>query len=126
MSLLPLESLALVGAACAAIAVISYRRQLLDASGVAAAVATGLVIGLLGDPAWLFVLLVYMVSSFGATKWRFDRKLAMGVAEGKRGERTWKNVLANGSPAAAIAALAGLTPWVFPAGTAGFVFLTAI
>jgi len=99
---------------------------MLDASGVSAAVVTWLIIGLLGHPAWLLVLLVYMVSSFAATKLRFEKKLAMGVAEGKRGERTWRNVLANGSPAAAIAALTGLTPWIFPPGAAGFVFLTAI
>lgn len=121
-----LESLATVGAACAAIAAISFKRRMLDGPGVAAAVVIGLIIGVLGHPAWLLVLLVYMVSSFGATKVRFDKKLAMGVAEGKRGERTWRNVLANGSPAAAIAALTGLAPWLFPEGTAGFVFLTAI
>src|SRR5882672_7449278 len=92
----PLANLAVVVGVCAAIAVVSYKKQLLDRSGIVAAVATGLVIGLLGDPAWLFVLLVYMVSSFAATKLRFQRKLEMGVAEGKRGERTWHNVLANG------------------------------
>src|SRR6266545_1243256 len=114
-----LESLAVVGAACAAIAAISFRRRMLDGPGVAAAVVTGLIIGVLGHPAWLLVLLFYMVSSFGATRLRFERKLAMGVAEGRRGERTWRNVLANGSPAAAVAALTGLAPWLFPEGTAG-------
>jgi uncharacterized protein (TIGR00297 family) len=50
----------------------------------------------------------------------------MGVAEGKRGERSWRNVVANGAPPAAIAAVAGLVPAAFPPGAAGLVFLTAI
>lgn len=121
-----LENLATVVGVCAAIAVVSYKKRLLDRTGIVAAVATGLVIGLLGDPAWLFVLLVYMVSSFAATKLRFQKKLEMGVAEGKRGERTWHNVLANGLIPAIVAALAGLVPSLFPPGTSGLVFLTAI
>ncbi len=120
------ESLLLVGAVCAAIAGLSIKRKLLDLSGTAAAVAVGLVIGVLGHPAWLFVLLVYMVSSFAATKYRFARKVEMGVAEGKRGERSWRNVAANGAVPAAVAAVAGLYPQALPPGTSGFVFLTAI
>jgi len=123
---LGLESLLAVGAVCAAIAAVSYRKQLLDHTGIAAAVAVGVIIGVLGHPAWLAVLLFYMVSSFVATRYRFERKLEMGVAEGKRGERTWRNVVANGSPPAAVAALAGLLPSAFPPGAAGYVFLTAI
>lgn len=120
------ESLVLVGAVCAAIAGLSLWRKQLDLPGTAAAVAVGVVIGLLGHPAWLFVLLVYMVSSFGATKYRFQRKLQMGVAEGKRGERSWRNVVANGGVPAAVAAVAGLCPWALPQGTAGLLFLSAI
>lgn len=121
-----LESLLAVGGVCAAIAAISYKKRLLDPTGIAAAVGTGLIIGVLGHPSWLFVLLVYMVSSFAATKYRFDRKLEMGIAEGARGERTWKNVVANGAPPAAIAAVAGILPGAFPPGASGYVFLTAI
>ncbi len=123
---LSLWSLASVGGVCLAIAVVAYRKQLLDATGIVAAVAVGLTIGVLGHPAWLGVLLFYMVSSFAATKYRFQKKLEMGVAEGKRGERTWKNVVANGAPPAAIAAVAGLMPGAFPPGASGLVFLTAI
>jgi len=115
-----------VAGVCAAIAVVSYRKRLLDLTGIAAAVGVGLVIGILGHPAWLGVLLFYMVSSFIATKYRFEKKREMGVAEGERGERTWKNVVANGAPPAAIAAMAGLVPGWFPAGASGYVFLTAI
>ncbi len=120
------ESLLLVGGVCAAIAGLSIKRRLLDAPGTAAAVAVGMAIGILGHPAWLFVLLVYMVSSFAATKYRFERKLQLGVAEGKRGERSWRNVVANGGVPTAVAAIAGLYPAAFPPGTSGLVFLTAI
>jgi uncharacterized protein (TIGR00297 family) len=122
----PVFGWAVVGGVCTAIAVVSYKRQLLDTTGTAAAVVLGLIIGVLGSPAWLLVLLVYMLSSFGATKWRFQKKLEMGVAEGRRGERTWRNVVANGSPPAIVAALAGLAYPLFPPGTSGLVFLTAI
>ncbi len=120
------ESLVLVGAVCAAIAGLSLERHLLDLPGTAAAVVVGLVIGILGHPTWLFVLLVYMVSSFAATKYRFERKLQMGVAEGTRGERSWRNVVDNGGVPAAVAAVTGLYPAAFPPGTSGLVFLTAI
>ncbi|HKZ60768.1 MAG TPA: DUF92 domain-containing protein [Candidatus Thermoplasmatota archaeon] len=120
------ESVLLVGAVCAAIAGLALRRRLLDLSGTAAAVGVGLVIGLFGHPAWLFVLLLYMVSSFAATKYRFARKLEMGVAEGRRGERSWRNVAANGAVPAAVAAVAGLYPEALPPGISGLVFLTAI
>ncbi len=122
----PLENLLAVGGACVAIAGISYRRKLLDRPGIVAAVATGLVIGILGDPAWLFVLLVYLVSSFAATRYRFQRKLELGVAEGRRGERTWHNVVANGLPPSAIAVVWGLAPDLIPPGGSGLLFLTAI
>jgi uncharacterized protein (TIGR00297 family) len=115
-----------VGGVCLAIAAVSYRKQLLDAGGIVAAVAVGLVIGILGNPVWLAVLLLYMVSSFAATKWRFAKKLEMGVAEGRRGERTWENVVANGAAPSIVAAAAGLAPQLFPQGTSGYVFLAAI
>lgn len=121
-----LWGLASVGGVCAGIAAVAYRKKLLDATGIVAAVAVGLVIGVLGHPAWLGVLLFYMVSSFAATKYRFERKRQMGVAEGQRGERTWRNVVANGAPPASIAALAGLFPQAFPPGASGYIFLTAI
>ena len=126
MQPVPLENLAVVGALCLAIAVIAFKRGLLDRSGIAAAVAVGLLIGVLGHPAWLIVLLVYLVSSFAATRYRFQKKQEMGVAEGRRGERSWKNVVANGSPPAAVAAFAGLLPELFPGGISGLVFLSAI
>lgn len=115
-----------VGAVCFAIAWISYWKSLLDTPGLVAAVGTGLVIGILGDPAWLFVLLVYLVSSFVATRYRYAKKKEMGVAEGRRGERTWHNVVANGAPPAAIAVLWGLAPDVLPPASSGVLFLTAI
>ncbi|HEX9710142.1 MAG TPA: DUF92 domain-containing protein [Candidatus Thermoplasmatota archaeon] len=122
----PLENLLAVGAICVFIAGVSYRRNLLDGAGLVAAVAIGLVIGILGDPAWLFVLLVYLVSSFAATRYRFQRKMEMGVAEGRRGERTWHNVVANGLPPAAVAAVWGLAPDLLPASSSGLLFLSAI
>jgi uncharacterized protein (TIGR00297 family) len=121
-----LEGLLTVGGVCLAIAAISYRKNLLDKPGIASAVAAGLVIGVLGDPAWLFVLLVYLVSSFAATRYRYQKKKEMGVAEGRRGERSWQNVLANGAPPAFIAVLWGLWPEALPPGGSGLVFLTAI
>lgn len=123
---IPLESLVAVGAVCAAIAWVSYWKNLLDTPGLVAAVGTGLIIGVLGDPAWLFVLLVYLVSSFVATRYRYQKKKEMGVAEGRRGERSWHNVVANGAPPALVAALWGLAPDVLPPESSGVLFLTAI
>jgi uncharacterized protein (TIGR00297 family) len=108
-------------AVCGALAGLAYWRGLLTAHGSAAAFLMGLAIGAFGGVEWVVVLLVFLVTSFAATRYRFEAKRAMGQQEGTRGERGAANVVANGL-VACVAALAH--PWLGDASSA--LFLVAV
>lgn len=97
-----------VTAFCAVMAVGTYYRRIFNLSGSVAAFFVGIVIGICGDVLWLLLLLVFLLASFGATKFRFEWKKAEGFQEGKKGERSWRNVAANGAIPTAIAFLSFL------------------
>jgi uncharacterized protein (TIGR00297 family) len=97
---------ALVVVLCAVLSVLSYRLKLLTASGSVASFAIGMVIGLFGSVLWLAALIVFAVLGFVVTRYRLQVKIRKRVQEGARGERTYRNVLANGLVPAIIALLA--------------------
>jgi uncharacterized protein (TIGR00297 family) len=117
---------------CAAMAAVSYQRKIFDLSGSLSAFVVGMVIGIFGNVLWLILLLVFLMSSFGATKYRFEWKKSEGFQEGTKGERTWKNVFANGAVPALIAILSFVSEaaepsgGVFPKDVASFMFVAAI
>jgi uncharacterized protein (TIGR00297 family) len=65
-----------------------------------------MVIGLFGSILWLGALIVFAVLGFVVTRYRLQVKIRTGVQEGKKGERTYRNVLANGLIPAVVALLA--------------------
>jgi uncharacterized protein (TIGR00297 family) len=90
------EGLAIVVVLCATLTVLSYKFNLLTISGALASFAVGMIIGTLGGIGWLVTLIVFTFMGFGVTKFRFRLKEVKGLQEGKKGERTYRNVLANG------------------------------
>lgn len=82
-----------------------YRLGILDFLGTLAAVTLGIVIGLFAGFEWLFLLVVFLVLGYSATKYRYSYKESLGVAEKGRGRRGLDNVLANGLVPASIAVL---------------------
>lgn len=92
----PLESLLLLLVLCGLLSVLSYRLGLLTWSGSFASFWVGVLIGFFGSLLWLMVLLAFTVAGFIVTRYKFDLKARKGVQEGEKGERTWKNVVANG------------------------------
>lgn len=88
---------------CGILAVLSYRLKLLTPSGSLASFAVGSIIGSLGSINWLILLIVFALSGFVVTRYKFDLKARKGLQEGKKGERTYKNVIANGLIPTAIA-----------------------
>lgn len=84
--------------------------HILDGRGTLAASILGLVVGLAGHWTWLIVLLSFLLSGYVVTKWRWEEKQALGVAEGEEGERAWTNVIANGGVPMLVALLAVLVP----------------
>ena len=128
------DTLTIVGVTifCVAMACACYYKKIFNLSGSVSAFVVGMVIGICGDVLWLLLLLVFLISSFGATKYRFDWKKSEGFQEGTRGERTWKNVAANGAVPALIALLSFIAQWsnpaddVFPKDIASYLFASAI
>ncbi|OPY33245.1 MAG: hypothetical protein A4E32_00921 [Methanomassiliicoccales archaeon PtaU1.Bin124] len=92
----PAENIVLLLVLCGLLSILSYRLGLLSRSGSFAALWVGVLIGIFGSFLWLIVLLVFTVAGFAATRYKFDLKEKKGLQEGKKGERTWKNVVANG------------------------------
>jgi len=81
---------------CGVLTVVSYKAKLLTVSGSLASFGMGVLIGFFGSIYWLALLIVFAVTGFLATKYKFEVKKKKGVQEGKKGERTYKNVIANG------------------------------
>jgi len=136
---LPLPDLpTLVGVTifCVAMAVASYTRKIFDLSGSLSAFVVGMVIGICGNWLWLLLLMIFLVSSFFATKYRFEWKRSQGFQEGTKGERSWRNVAANGAiptliafasfVAEAAAPSSTGTSGIFPKDIASFLFVSAI
>jgi uncharacterized protein (TIGR00297 family) len=104
-----LESLAIVVVLCTVLSVLSFRFGLLTKSGAAASFVVGMAIGGLGSIGWLLTLIVFTFMGFAVTKFRFQIKESKGLQEGKKGERTYRNVLANGLVPALVAVIAFAT-----------------
>jgi len=127
-----LLTLAGITAFCLAMALSSYFKRIFDLSGSVSAFVVGMVIGLCGDVLWLVLLMVFLLTSFAATRYRFDWKKAEGFQEGGKGERSWKNVFANGAIPTAIALLSFVNELVepggglFPRSVASYLFVTSI
>ncbi len=73
-----------------------YKQRILDSGGTLMAVFMGgLIIYLAGFP-WFVLLLVFLAVGYGATKYKFDYKESLSVAEADKGRRSATNVLATG------------------------------
>jgi uncharacterized protein (TIGR00297 family) len=91
-----LEGLAVVAVLCTVLSVLCVLLGLLTLSGGIASFVVGMIIGGLGSVQWLLILILFTVLGFIVTKFRFQIKESKGLQEGRKGERTYRNVLANG------------------------------
>jgi uncharacterized protein (TIGR00297 family) len=81
---------------CSILAVVGHRRGALNRSGAIASWVIGMSIILLVGMPWLVLILVFFVVAVAATKYKYNAKETMGVAEERLGARSWQNVMANG------------------------------
>src|SRR3989337_76765 len=125
MALPPLEALLVTVVLCAVLAALAYAKSVLTGDGSVAAFAVGRVICVVGDVTWLLLLLFFLLSSFLATRYRFALKEALGVQEGRRGERRSTNVLANGVAPVAVAVLSYFSILI-PRELSGLVFISVL
>ncbi|MDP6920948.1 MAG: DUF92 domain-containing protein [Candidatus Thalassarchaeum sp.] len=98
---------------------VSKLRDMLNLSGMLAAMAVGLTVSLLGHWTWLIILVIFLFVASIATKWRFEEKRALSIQESNEGARGWRNVMANGAAASIVAILGwfGNGDWYFLAVT---------
>ncbi len=98
------DSLIVIGL-CLTLSSLAYVRSVFTPAGCITAFVVGVIIGIMGHLTWVILLLIFLFTSFAATKYRFDFKRAIGLQEGRRGERGHKNVIANGAVPVVIAIL---------------------
>ncbi|WP_297025827.1 TIGR00297 family protein [Thermoplasma sp.] len=72
--------------------VLSLKLKVLDLKGSIAALFIGAIVSFVGSIYWLILMLIFVASSFLATKAFFSRKVRMKVQEGEHGERKVSNV----------------------------------
>ena len=89
----------------AVLLLVSKLRDMLDSSGLMAAMGVGLTVSLLGHWTWLVILVAFLFIGSLATKWRFEEKRAISIQESNEGTRGWRNVMANGAAASLVAIL---------------------
>ena len=113
---------------CGSLSIIAYKRSVLTRNGSISAFIVGAVIGIMGDVTWVILLLIFFLTSFTATRYKFDFKKKRGLQEGRAGERGAKNVLANGAVPVAIAVLSFPNDFypVFTKDIGSILFLSAI
>jgi uncharacterized protein (TIGR00297 family) len=100
-------------------------RALTPAAGAVAAVF-GITIVVLVGFAFLALLILFVVASVTATRYRFAEKERRHVQEGRHGERGVSNVLAHILLPTAIAVLAGVPTPVIPLSTATVLYASAL
>lgn len=88
----------------------AYAFHFLTGKGAAAAFLFAAFIGITGGIWWELAFLAMPAASFAATKVDFREKKAEGVQEGRRGERSWKNIAGVSIAPALVAALTLVAP----------------
>lgn len=111
---------------CTALSGLAYAKRVLTWDGSLAAFGVGFIIGIFGDIMWLFLLLVFLMTSFIATRYRFEEKRIIGAQEGLQGERRYSNVLANGLAPTFVAMVGFFDVSVLPKSLSGLLFVSAI
>lgn len=87
----------------------SYRLKAADLSGLFSGALVGVILIVFADVRWFFIMLTFFVLGSACTRFRYDRKKCMGVAESHGGVRGYYNVFANGFVAVGATVLYGIT-----------------
>ena len=121
----PTQALLYLGI-CALLSVFAYYRNILDLKGSLLAFVVGAIISILGSILWLIMLLIFLLTSYALTRFRFELKKQKGLHEGTHGERGYRNVVANGIVMTVIAAFAFIDGQYLDLATASFIFISAL
>ncbi len=109
--MITLEQTAIVLALCATLSLLSWKLDLLTLDGSLASFIIGMVLGLFGGIGWLLLLVVFALTGFVVTRYKMELKIRKGVQEGHKGERSYRNVVANSAVLVLVAVLTFLAGW---------------
>ncbi len=87
----------------------SYRLRVADVSGLFSAALIGIILIVFADVRWFLIMLTFFIIGAAATRYRYDYKASIGVAESHGGVRGYFNVFANGLVGTAASILYGVT-----------------
>ena len=87
----------------------SYKLKAADVSGLFSGALMGILLIVFTDVSWFLIMLAFFILGAGTTKYRFEKKTALGVAESHGGVRGYFNVFANGLVSLCGAILYGIT-----------------
>ena len=90
--------------------IVTKVRDMLDNGGILVALTVGLTVSLAGHWTWLVVLMGFLIIGSSATRWRYEEKLAISLAEANEGLRGGGMFLANG----AASMLVSIINWQYP------------
>lgn len=83
-------------ALCVVLWIIIYKKGILDFPGSFIALLIGITVAYLAGFAWLSLLIVFLFIGHVSTRYKYDKKAVLSVAENNHGRRSAANVLANG------------------------------
>ncbi len=89
---------------------LAYRARIADISAMLSATLLGVVIIVSSELSWFFILLAFFLLGGLFTRYKYNYKLALGIAEGKGGVRGYKNVFSNSLAALSLAIIYGIYP----------------
>ncbi|MDG6257738.1 MAG: TIGR00297 family protein [Methanomicrobiaceae archaeon] len=92
----------------ASLAYFSYRFKVADMSGLVSAAIVGIILIVFADVRWFLIMLAFLILGSACTRFRFERKIELGVAQSHGGVRGYFNVFANGLVGVAAAVLYGV------------------
>lgn len=93
-----------------ALSIFAYKKNLMTQGATVAAFTMAEIIGFCAGIWWDMAFFMFPVVAFLATKWRLKEKMALGLQEGKKGERHVLNLLGVGIIPTAIAIVYAVRP----------------
>ncbi len=88
-----------------ALGIVAVKARAIDILGAITGGVISFLAFLAGGLQWLIIIVAFFAISSALTRYRFDYKQKMGVAQNKSGIRSWPNTLANGGVAGVAALL---------------------
>jgi uncharacterized protein (TIGR00297 family) len=89
---------------------LAYRTNIADISAVLSATLMGVLIIVFSNILWFVLLLTFFILGGVFTKYKYDYKLNLGIAQEKGGVRTYENVFSNSTAALVLAIAYGIYP----------------